>query len=206
MEHKDSVGNRGRLIAGSAQWMTAGRGIIHSEMPKQEQGLMWGFQLWVNLPAARKMIPPRYQDIPPDRIPEVDVAGGRVRVVAGRLAGQEGPVAGIDVEPIFLDVALPEGGAFRAEIPEGHNAFVFVTRGGFAVGSEGRAVGQGFMSLLNQGPFVDLRSTHKDARALVIAGRPLREPVARYGPFVMNTQAEIQKAIDDYRSGRLVQS
>src|SRR5262245_782107 len=140
MEHKDSVGNKGRLGPGSAQWMTAGRGIVHSEMPKQERGLMWGFQLWVNLPRARKMIAPRYQDIPPDRIPEFEKDGARVRVVAGTQQGGSlvslvtGPVTHIDVEPLFLDITLQKGATFKTPIPSGHSAFAYVTDGAVRFG------------------------------------------------------------------------
>src|SRR5262245_49642615 len=126
MEHKDSVGNQGRLRPGSAQWMTAGRGIVHSEMPKQESGLMWGFQLWVNLPAALKMTKPRYQDISPSSIPEVDIADARVRVVAGEAARKRGPVDGVVVAPVFLDVALSAGANFVHEVLGEHNAFAYV--------------------------------------------------------------------------------
>jgi len=199
MEHRDSVGNHGRLGPGAAQWMTAGRGLVHSEMPKQERGLMWGFQLWVNLPAQRKMIAPRYQDISPTLIPEVALEHGTLRVVAGTAEGKTGPVSGIDVEPLFVDVALGRGGAVALPIPPRHNALVFVTTGSMRVGGQEVAADQ--LAVLTPGEVVQLES--QNGRALVIAGRPLGEPVARWGPFVMNTDAEIQQAIDDYRSGRL---
>jgi redox-sensitive bicupin YhaK (pirin superfamily) len=205
MEHKDSVGNRGRLGAGSAQWMTAGRGIVHSEMPKQERGLMWGFQLWVNLPRARKMIKPRYQDIAPARIPELDIQGARTRVVAGNAFGTTGPVSGIDVEPLFLDVAVSRGVRFQAALPQGHNAFVFVTDGAVRVGPSNREVRRGQLAVLSRaGETLTATCDATSGRMLVLAGRPLGEPVARRGPFVMNTDDEIQQAFDDYRSGRLV--
>lgn len=204
MEHRDSVGNRGRLVAGSAQWMTAGRGLVHSEMPKQERGLMWGFQLWVNLPRARKMIPPRYQDIAPGLIPETNVDGARTRVVAGSAFGLTGPVSGIDVEPIFLDVTVTKGVRFSTPLPEGHNAFVFVTDGAVRLGPSNREVRRGQLAVLARGG--DRLSATCDAqsgRMLVLAGRPLNEPVARRGPFVMSTEEELRQAFDDYRSGRL---
>ncbi len=205
MEHKDSVGNRGRLVPGSAQWMTAGKGIVHSEMPKQERGLMWGFQLWVNLPRARKLIEPRYQDIPPDRIPETLHDGARVRVVAGNAFGTTGPVSGIDVAPMFLDVAVTRGVAIDAPVPAGHNAFVFVTDGAVRLGPSKTEVRRGQLAVLGRGGD-SLRATcdASSGRMLVIAGRPLSEPVARRGPFVMNTDEEIRQAFEDYRSGRLV--
>lgn len=206
MEHADSVGNRGRLNPGSAQWMTAGRGIVHSEMPRQERGLMWGFQLWVNLPRARKMIPPRYQDIAPARIPVLTRDDTRIRVIAGDAFDAKGPVSGIDVEPLFLDVALIRGRSLTAPIPRGHNAFVFVTDGAARIGESKREVRRGQLATLGNSGDRLLLGCDSDAgaRVLVIAGRPIGEPVARRGPFVMNTDDEIRQAFEDYRSGRLV--
>jgi quercetin 2,3-dioxygenase len=204
MEHRDSVGNRGRLVAGSAQWMTAGHGIVHSEMPKQERGLMWGFQLWVNLPRARKMIAPRYQDIAPARIAEVLVDGARTRVVAGSAFGATGPVTGIDVEPLFLDVAVTRGATFTTPLPPDHNAFVFVTDGAVRVGASKREVRRGQLAVLTRGDRLTATCDAQSGRMLLLAGRPLGEPVARRGPFVMSTEAELRQAYEDYRSGRLV--
>jgi redox-sensitive bicupin YhaK (pirin superfamily) len=204
MEHKDSVGNHGRLGPGSAQWMTAGHGIVHSEMPKQERGLMWGFQLWVNLPAARKMIPPRYQDIAPARIPEVERDGAHVRVVAGSALGAVGPVTGIDVDPTFLDVALVAGAELRHPLPPGHAAFAYVTDGSVRIGAARREVQRGQVAVLGEGDVFAASGERGGGRVLLFAGRPLREPVARYGPFVMNTDEEIRRAIEDYRTGHLV--
>lgn len=205
MEHKDSVGNRGRLVAGSAQWMTAGRGLVHSEMPKQERGLMWGFQLWVNLPRARKMIEPRYQDIAPGLIPQNDIDGARTRVVAGNAFGMTGPVSGIDVEPLFLDVAVTKGVRFETPLPVGHNAFVFVTDGAVRLGPSNREVRRGQLAVLGRdGDRLSATCDAQSGRMLVLAGRPLNEPVARRGPFVMSTDEELRQAFDDYRSGRLV--
>jgi len=206
MEHADSVGNRGRLGPGSAQWMTAGRGIVHSEMPKQERGLMWGYQLWVNLPRARKMIPPRYQDIAPGRIPELSRDGARVRVVAGTAFDVTGPVSGIDVEPLFLDVAVTRGVAFASPLAPSHNAFVYVTQGAVRVGPSRTEVRRGQLALLARAGDRLSITCDSDAggRALVLAGRPLNEPVARRGPFVMSTEDELRQAFEDYRSGRLV--
>lgn len=209
MEHRDSVGNSGRLGPGSAQWMTAGHGIVHSEMPKQERGLMWGFQLWVNLPRARKMIKPRYQDIAPQRIPELDREGSRVRVVAGTAFGVTGPVAGIDVEPLFLDVTLRRAtrSRFEVPVPSQHNAFVFVTEGAVRVGAARTEVRAGQLAVLGRETGADRIVASTDAesgRMILLAGRPIGEPVARGGPFVMNTDDEIRQAWEDYRSGRLV--
>lgn len=200
MEHRDSVGNAGRLRAGSAQWMTAGHGIVHSEMPKQERGLMWGFQLWVNLPRARKMMKPRYQDIAPSLIPDVPVEGGIVRVVAGHSFGVTGPVAGIDVDPLFLDLKLDRNAKLSVPTPAGHSAFAFVTEGAVRFG--GREVREGQLAVFGPGDRV-AASADTPGRAILVAGRPLGEPVARGGPFVMSTQEELRQAWDDYRSGRL---
>jgi hypothetical protein len=203
MEHRDSVGNHGRLGPGSAQWMTAGRGIIHSEMPKQERGLMWGFQLWVNLPGARKMTAPRYQDIAPTSIPEIDIADARVRVVAGEAAGKRGPVDGVVVAPVMLDVTLPAGAVFRHPLPPEHNALAYVIDGAAKLGPEGTAVARGELCVLGQGASIAAESA-TGGRFLLLAGRPIGEPIARRGPFVMNTQEELRQAFEDYRSGRLV--
>ncbi len=204
MEHRDVLGNQGRLGPGSAQWMTAGHGIIHSEMPKQERGLMWGFQLWVNLPKARKLIAPRYQDIAATRIPEVEVDGARVRIVAGSTFGAKGPVDGIDIEPVFLDVALRKGSRVVQPVPAGHTTFAFVTEGTARFGTSRREVSKGSLVILEKGTSVELNGEGEGGRVLFLAGRPFNEPIARAGPFVMNTEAELQQAFDDYRSGRLL--
>ncbi|MBL8921889.1 MAG: pirin family protein [Myxococcaceae bacterium] len=204
MEHRDVLGNQGRLGPGSAQWMTAGHGIIHSEMPKQERGLMWGFQLWVNLPRARKLIPPRYQDIAAARIPEVEIDGARVRIVAGTTFGRTGPVDGIDIEPLFLDVAIQKGSRVVQPVPEGHTTFAFVTDGTVRLGASRREVSKGSLAILEKGASVELTGEGQGGRVLLLAGRPFNEPVARAGPFVMNTEDELRQAFDDYRSGRLL--
>lgn len=204
MEHRDVLGNQGRLGPGSAQWMTAGHGIIHSEMPKQERGLMWGFQLWVNLPRARKLIAPRYQDIAAARIPQVEVEGAQVRVVAGTTFGVTGPVDGIDSAPLFLDVALPKGARVVQPVPEGHTTFAFVTQGAARLGASRREVREGHLVVLEKGRQVELNGLDGGGRVLLLAGRPFHEPIARAGPFVMNTEDELRKAFDDYRSGRLL--
>ena len=203
MEHRDNVGNRGRLGPGSAQWMTAGHGIVHSEMPKQERGLMWGYQLWVNLPRAHKLMKPRYQDIKPERIPEIAHDGANVRLVAGTLLGQTGPVDGIDVEPLFLDVAVEKGVRFVAPTPPGHNAFVYVTEGAVRLGPARTEVRRGQLALLSAGDQLTANQDAVSGRMLIIAGRPLGEPVARRGPFVMSTDDELRQAFDDYRAGVL---
>jgi quercetin 2,3-dioxygenase len=203
MEHRDSMGNHGHLGPGSAQWMTAGHGIVHSEMPQQEKGRMWGFQLWVNLPAADKMIRPRYQDIAPARIVEAMVDDAAVRLVAGQVDGRRGPVEGIVTAPEMLDVSLPPRGSMTRALPATHNAFVYVIAGHVQVGGARTAVSAGQLAVLGPGNLLALRS-EVGGRMLCLAGHPIGEPVARYGPFVMNTEDEIRQAVDDYRAGRLV--
>lgn len=207
MQHKDSVGNVGNLRAGSVQWMTAARGIIHSEMPQQENGLMWGFQLWVNLPARDKMGDPRYQDIEPEEIPEQALPeGGHVRVLAGRFGDVVGPVGGVATEPLMFDVGLPAGRSLDVPIPAGHNGFAYVFEGKARLGDREAAVERGHLAVLDrEGEGLRIAAVEGDARVLLVAGRPIEEPVARYGPFVMNTQAELEQAFRDYRSGRLTQ-
>jgi hypothetical protein len=204
MEHRDVLGNQGRLGPGSAQWMTAGHGIIHSEMPKQERGRMWGFQLWVNLPKARKLIPPRYQDIAATRIPEVELDGARVRVVAGTTFGRVGPVDGIDIEPLFIDVTLQKGARVVQPVPASHTCFAFVTDGSARLGASRREVRRGELAVLEKGTSVEVNDSGGPGRVLLLAGRPFNEPVARAGPFVMNTEDELRKAFEDYRSGHLL--
>lgn len=201
MRHGDNQGNTGLLRPGSVQWMTAGRGIVHSEMPEQEDGLMWGFQLWVNLPAKDKMTNPRYQDIEPEAIPSVQVPGGAtVRVIAGEVAGKRGPVSAVATEPTYLDVAVPAGARFEHALPEDHAGFVYVFDGALLVGDE--AVRRGELAVLGPGKRVVLSGGNEAGRAILVAGRPLKEPIAKYGPFVMNTEMEIVQAIRDYQAGR----
>ena len=202
MEHRDHVGNRGELVAGSVQWMTAGRGIVHSEMPRQTDGLLWGFQLWVNLPARDKMTPPRYQDIAPDRIPEVVLGeGARARLIAGEAAGQKGPVDGIATRPLYLDVRLAPTARVPLDVPAGHSAFVCVYVGRVRVGERTLTAGQ--LGVLGEGDRLTVNAGGEEARFLLVAGQPLHEPIARYGPFVMNTRAEILQAVEDYQRGTL---
>ncbi|HEX3918940.1 MAG TPA: pirin family protein [Caulobacteraceae bacterium] len=202
MRHQDSVGNVGLLGPGSVQWMTAGRGIVHSEMPEQAEGLMQGFQLWVNLPAKDKMTAPRYQDIAADRVPTADLgAGSTARVLAGEIAGVRGPVDPGETQPIFLDLQLAPGATATIPLPDGHNAFAYVYEGEAQVGEAGEALAKGRVGVLSPGGDLALASK-AGARLIVVAGKPLREPVAKYGPFVMNTEAELKQAFDDFRAGR----
>ena len=212
MRHRDSVGNVGLLEPGSVQWMTAGRGIIHSEMPEQAEGRMAGFQLWVNLAAKDKMGPPQYRDIAPESIPHFTLASGvRVRVIAGASHGVAGAVSRPTTEPICLDITLPPGTALDTEVPAGHNAFIYCFGGGkVQVGDdEAAGVDSDRMAILTNDDAAD--GVHLsapalavgDARVLLVAGRPLNEAIVQYGPFVMNTPQEISEAVADYQRGVL---
>ncbi|MFO1292421.1 MAG: pirin family protein [Rubrivivax sp.] len=204
MRHRDSAGHEGLLTPGAVQWMTAGRGVIHSEMPEQEDGLMEGFQLWLNLPAARKMIAPWYRDIRPEQIPEWQGAGVVARVIAGTTRGVAGAMQRADTEPLYLDLHLAPGTVFEQPLPAAHNAFVYVYRGTLAVGDASVALRH--MAILANDAGSDgvrLAAGAEGARALLVAGRPLGEPIAQYGPFVMNTRAQIHEAVQDYNAGRL---
>ncbi len=203
MRHRDHLGNIGHLRAGSVQWMTAGRGVVHSEMPEQEDGVLRGFQLWVNLPAEQKMVPARYQDIAPERVPVVERAEGvRIKVLAGEAFGTKGPVDGVVTRPLMLDVELPPGTSVEVQIPDGHNGFAYVFEGGACFAGEVNMVQKGQLAVLGTNGDLEARST-SGGRFLLLAGRPIGEPVARYGPFVMNTREELMQAFDDYRAGVL---
>ncbi len=201
MRHRDSAGHEGLLENGGVQWMTAGRGVIHSEIPEQQDGLMEGFQLWLNLPSNKKMISPWYRDIPSQEIPSyVTPDGVSVRVIAGRSNGVEGAVSRENTEPLYLDIDLPGGSAFHAILPATHNAFVCVYRGEIDI--RGKRLAEKRMAVLsNEGEGAILKAG-SPARAILVAGRPLNEPVVQYGPFVMNTREEIYQALSDFREGR----
>ena len=202
MRHHDNQGNTGLLGPGSVQWMTAGRGILHSEMPEQEHGLMQGFQLWVNLPARDKMCAPRYQDIPADAVPLITPAPGvQVRVLAGSLGDIEGPVRAVATAPVYLDITLQPSTQFSVPLPREHAAFAYVFEGETAIG-DATAVQRGQLAVLDSGDSVTLTAGKSGARMILVAGQPLREPVAKYGPFVMNTQREIVQAVEDFRAGK----
>ena len=202
MRHKDNHGNEGLLTPGSVQWMTAGRGIVHSEMPEQEEGLMRGFQLWVNLPAKDKMTAPQYQEFSADRIPEAKPADGvRVKVIAGRIGDVVGPVSQPATDPTYLDISLAPGKTFEHAVPSGHSVFAYVYEG--VVNIEGEdVVPKGDLLVFGPGEAIRVTAGGAPVRLILVAGRPLKEPVARYGPFVMNTQAEIRQAFTDYQSGK----
>jgi redox-sensitive bicupin YhaK (pirin superfamily) len=202
MSHKDSAGHEGVIRSGGVQWMTAGSGIEHSEMPEQEDGWMSGFQLWVNLPAAQKMNPPRYQEFEPEQIPVEESADGTViRVVAGTTAsGTSGAVTQIAAQPLYFDVTLPAGGSFHQSIPPGHNAFVHLIEGRLSI--DCTELLSGSLAVLGEGDQLEAEAAEEGARFLLIAGKPINEPVARSGPFVMSTEAELRQAYADYRDGK----
>ncbi len=205
MRHRDSGGHEGLLQNGGMQWMTAGRGVIHSEMPEQENGRMEGFQLWLNLPGKEKMIPGWYRDFPSETIPEFTTPNGvTVRVLAGESHGVVGAMQREATAPLYLDIHLPAGARFEQGLPASHNAFVYVYRGEAKLGDIVVQVRR--MAILSNEPGADgvAVETAEPTRLLLIAGQPLNEQIAQYGPFVMNTEAELQQAISDYRSGQLV--
>jgi redox-sensitive bicupin YhaK (pirin superfamily) len=203
MRHRDSAGNEGVVGDGGVQWMTAGRGVIHSEMPEQNEGLMEGFQLWLNLPAKDRMQEPWYRDIPAAEVPRFTLPSGvGVQVIAGSSHGVDGAVQREATEPLYLDIDLPAGETFEQPLPAGHNAFFYVYRGEVVV--DGKAVPQARMAILDNGAGTDgVRiKAPTPSRLILIAGRPLNEPIAQYGPFVMNTNDEVFQAVEDFRAGR----
>jgi quercetin 2,3-dioxygenase len=204
MRHRDNAGHEGLLQNGGVQWMTAGRGIVHSELPEQEAGRMEGFQLWLNLPAKDKMSPPAYRDIQSDSIPEFTTAQGvTARVIAGESHGVAGAVQRDATQVLMLDLHFEPGARFAQPLPPAHNAFVYVYRGELLIGET--PVSAQRMAILNNAPASDgvaLQAARTPTRALLVAGRPLNEPISQYGPFVMNTQQELIQAVEDFRAGR----
>ncbi|AFT68375.1 Pirin-like protein [Alloalcanivorax dieselolei B5] len=208
MRHRDHLGNEGDLQQGGVQWMTAGRGIIHEEMPQQEDGLLRGFQLWINLPAAEKMKPAGYRDIHDREIPRLDLAtGGQIKAIAGKvdLAGESltAPVHGGSTDPLYLDVILRPGESVAVPLTPGYNAFLYLFEGAVTVAED--TVSVDHVAVLTDGDRVTLVAGRDGARLLLLTGRPLGEPVAQYGPFVMNTQEELEQALQDYRNGTLTE-
>jgi redox-sensitive bicupin YhaK (pirin superfamily) len=204
MRHRDSAGNEGLLENGGVQWMTAGRGVIHSELPEQEEGLMEGFQLWLNLPAARKMQPPWYRDFKAGDLPHQKLPGGvAVTVIAGHSHGLDGAVQREGTEPLYLDLHMSAASQFSQSLPASHNAFIYVYRGQVSLG--GQTVPERKMAILANDPASDgvQIQAEQGSRLLLIAGRPLKEPIVQYGPFVMNTKQEIYQAVTDFQAGRL---
>ncbi|MBV8973765.1 MAG: pirin family protein [Sinobacteraceae bacterium] len=210
MRHRDNHGNEGVLVPGSVQWMTAGRGLVHSEMPEQQEGRMRGFQLWLNLPGREKMTAPKYQEFGPERIPVASPARGvAVKVIAGKVNGTTGPISQPATDPTYLDIALEPGAEFTHSLPADYAAFLYVFEGSLQVGAppETSVLRTHELGVLTEGGEVQLKglsagSDGKAARAILVAGRPLREPVAKYGPFVMNTREELQQAFEDFQRGR----
>lgn len=212
MRHEDHLGNRGELRGGDVQWMTAARGIVHSEMPQQERGRMHGFQLWINLPGAEKMKPASYRDIPAAEIPVATLPQGvTAKVIAGSLrtsagadaAETRGPIQGLSTDPLIVDLVLPRDAAFDTGIPADYTACLYVYEGSLTVGSDRRLLEWHTAGVLSAGERVVLQAQTEGARALLLVARPLGEPVVQYGPFVMNTRAEINQAIEDFSRGEL---
>ena len=199
--HRDHMGNEGHLRAGGVQWMTTGRGIIHSEMPEQDEGRLHGFQIWLNLPAKDKMQDPRYQEFEPDSIPELDLgAQSKARIISGELKGVRGPITNVATDPTYFDVRLAAGQSMDIPIQASYQGLIYVYQGSIALA--GQALKAQQLGQLSEGENVHIEA-EQDSGFLFLAGAPIREPIANYGPFVMNTREEIQQAIEDYNSGRL---
>ena len=202
--HEDSTGNKGDLGPGSVQWMTAAGGIIHSEMPIMKEGKLHGFQLWVNMPAKLKMSKPSYQNIEPQEIPEFKDQEKKIKIIAGKYQNKIGPVKGISVDPIYMDIELEKDKTFSFIIPSSHNTFVYLVTGEIKIGNKAHnKLQNSTLICFEKGTDLKISSTKK-SKFLVIAGRPIGEPIARGGPFVMNTKQEILKAVQDYHSGNFV--
>ena len=207
VDHKDSIGNAGRITSGDVQWMTSGGGIMHEEMPQAAPEEMIGFQLWVNLPAKLKMCKPRYQNILSDQIPQVTRADGiKIKVITGEVDGTRGPVTEIEADPIYLDITIPQNAIFKLPITRGHTAFAYVFEGSGKFGGNGLAkeITHPRLVEFDEGDYVVAKAIDQHVRFLLVSGKPLNEPIARYGPFVMNTQEEIQQALADLRNGNFV--
>ena len=203
--HRDNKGHEGLLETGGAQWMTAGRGIVHSEMPEQKEGTVRGFQLWLNLPRKDKMCEPSYRDLQPGDIPHARLeSGATVRVLAGKVGNVVGPIDGRTTEPVYLDVELPAGAVADLPVPSTHEGFIYPFDGDVIVGAPGRerTLARGELGVLTKGDGVRLRAKSGSARALVIAGKPIGEPIVQYGPFVMTTPEEVEQAVRDFQAGK----
>ena len=204
VDHKDSIGNSGSITAGDVQWMTSGRGIMHEEMPQPHEDEMVGFQLWTNLPARLKMTSPRYQNITSDQIPEIrNEDGVKIRVIAGEVDGVRGPVKEIVAEPTYLDISLPPNRTFSQPIVRGHAAFAYIFEGE-GVFEAGKPIPHPRLVVFGDGDQVSVRAADPGVRILLVSGKPLNEPIARWGPFVMNTQEEIEQTLEDLRNGNFV--
>ena len=202
MLHQDSMGNRGDLRAGGAQWMKAASGIIHSEMPQQSDGLMRGFQLWINLPSAEKMSDPAYQEFPPESFPTADIDGGKVKVIMGHYGDMHSPITDPNTDVEYLDVSLEPEKDFKHDIDAALTTFLYVFEGEATIA--GTTVETHNLAVLGEGDSIEIRAGINGARFILVAGRPLHESIVQYGPFVMSTREEIEQALDDFRSGKLV--
>jgi redox-sensitive bicupin YhaK (pirin superfamily) len=206
VRHRDSVGNAGEIGPGDLQWMTAGRGIMHEEMPQVRPEGVAGFQLWVNLPKRQKMIAPRYQNVNANEIAKITREGGaKIRVIAGEVDGVVGPISGIAAEPMYVDVSIAPHGSFSLPIPRGHSAFAYVFEGEGKFGPEKRSVTTPRLVVWDDGDHVEVRTEESAVRFLLVSGKPLNEPIARYGPFVMNTKAEIEQTLRELQAGTFAQ-
>lgn len=204
MQHKDSMGNTGNLAAGGAQWMKAASGVIHSEMPLQEKGLMRGFQLWINLPASQKMTEPQYQEFSPEAIPELILPEGKIRILCGQLHNQDGVIQDPNTNAFYFDVTLSPDKSLEIATPEKHTCFIYVFEGD--VQSQAQQIPKHTLAVMGEGEKIALASQKNGARLIVVGGQPIGEPIVQYGPFVMNTRSEIEQAFLDYQSGRLVRA
>ena len=206
VEHGDSMGNKGIIKSGEMQWMTAGSGIVHQEMPKGDSGLMWGLQLWVNLPASHKMMEPRYRDVRSEDIPEHKSENGvRVKVISGRFNGHVGPVKDIICDPEYLDVSVPAGKKFEHHVEKGHTVFAYVLEGvGYFDPDKKKAIPRENLVLFSDGEYVAIEASEEPLRFLLISGKPIDEPVAWYGPIVMNTEEELKLAFEEYQNGTFI--
>ncbi|UCC12780.1 MAG: pirin family protein [candidate division WOR-3 bacterium] len=206
VKHEDSLGNKGTIASGDVQWMTAGSGIIHQEMPQQFEGRMRGFQLWVNLPAAHKMMDPRYRDVRKEQIPEIQYDDGiSMKIISGKVADTIGPVKDLMVDVVYLDVSISSGMKMRYNVAKDHKAFIYViVGGGYTTGATDRRIGQENLVIFSKANAIDLEAGSEGMRFLLVAGKPLNEPVAWYGPIVMNSQQELDLAFKEYREGTFI--
>lgn len=204
MRHKDNAGNEGVIEPGGVQWMSAGKGIVHSEMPEQKDGLLMGFQLWVNLPAKAKMMKPKYQEFDPSEVPIERLENGtEIRVISGETSsGTIGPVKNEYVYPTYMDITLPIGQSFKQTLPVEDNTFIYVIEGSLKVGEDAMVLDEKLLGILGNGNKVIVKAHAEQTRFLLVSAQPLNEPIARGGPFVMNTQEEIKQAFDDFQNNR----
>ncbi len=206
VEHGDSMGNKGTIRGGEMQWMTAGSGIVHQEMPKGDSGLMWGLQLWVNLPASNKMMKPRYREVKAADIPEYKAENGvKVKVISGKFNGHDGPVKDIICDPEYLDVSVPAGKKFEHHVAKGHTVFAYVLEGeGYFDQQKAKKISREHLVLFSDGEYVAIEASEEPLHFLLISGKPIGEPVAWYGPIVMNTEEELKLAFEEYQNGTFI--